>query len=317
MRSLLNLLALLGRYGTQGFAASIFLGLALPQLASLARPLLGFTIFVFLLITFVRIEAAALKALLLAPGRVLAAALCLVVAPPAIVTAGVAVVGRNALEPGLLLGLAVLAAAPPIMSSPTVAMLLGLEPALILATVLSITVLSPVLSPAVASFVAGQAVPLDPAILVIRLVGLVGGSVLAAFVLRRALGAERVQRHKASFDGIGIVMYFVFAVAAMDGVLPALLGNPARVAGYLGIALAVSAAGFGVCWVLLRWAEPGERLVLGYATGQRNMGLLVAALGASTPETTYLFFALAQFPVYIAPQVIRTVAARLGKGRDD
>jgi BASS family bile acid:Na+ symporter len=62
---------------------------------------------------------------------------------------------------------------------------------------------------------------------------------------------------------------------------------------------------------VLRSVAPAERLVLGYATGQRNMGLLVAALGASTPNTTFLFFALAQFPVYIGPQVIKPLARRL------
>ena len=41
MRRLLDLLALIGRYGTQGFALSIFLGLALPGFAAAARPLLS------------------------------------------------------------------------------------------------------------------------------------------------------------------------------------------------------------------------------------------------------------------------------------
>jgi bile acid:Na+ symporter, BASS family len=43
--------AFMGRYGTQGFALSIFLGLALPQFAAAARPLLAFTIFIFVMTT--------------------------------------------------------------------------------------------------------------------------------------------------------------------------------------------------------------------------------------------------------------------------
>jgi BASS family bile acid:Na+ symporter len=54
-----------------------------------------------------------------------------------------------------------------------------------------------------------------------------------------------------------------------------------------------------------------DRFVLGYATGQRNMGLLIAALGAATPDTTFLFFALAQFPIYLMPQIIKPLARRL------
>ena len=37
IRRILDILALIGRYGTQGFVASLFVGLALPQLAAAAR----------------------------------------------------------------------------------------------------------------------------------------------------------------------------------------------------------------------------------------------------------------------------------------
>src|SRR3954469_9712039 len=40
---------------------------------------------------------------------------------------------------------------------------------------------------------------------------------------------------------------------------------------------------------------------------ERNIGILCAALGASTRDTTFLFFALAQFPVYIGPQIIKAL----------
>ncbi len=52
---------------------------------------------------------------------------------------------------------------------------------------------------------------------------------------------------------------------------------------------------------------------MGYGTGQRNMGALVAALGAATPETTFLFFALAQFPIYLMPQIIKPLAKRFAE----
>lgn len=41
LHRILDLLALIGRYGTQGFVVSLFVGLALPQLAAAARPLLA------------------------------------------------------------------------------------------------------------------------------------------------------------------------------------------------------------------------------------------------------------------------------------
>jgi BASS family bile acid:Na+ symporter len=311
MKLLLDGLALIGRYGTQGFALSIFLGLALPQFAAAARPLLGVTIFVFVTTTFARIDRAALRLLLRRPGPLVLASLWLVAAPAGLVGLGLAAVGRDALDPGLVLGLALFGAAPPIMSAPAIAMLFGMQPTLIISAVLLTTTLAPLVSPLLAELIAGAVVPLDLGVLIRRLVFLIGGAILAAGVLRLVMGEARIRAHKAHFDGIGVVMYFLFAVAAMDGVPAAAMADPGRVARYLAVAFAVSLAGFAAAWLSLRPLQRADRFVLGYATGQRNMGLLVAALGAATPDTTFLYFALAQFPIYLMPQVMKPLARRI------
>lgn len=307
----LRLLAFVGRYGAQGFAISIFVGLALPQFAAAARPLLAVTIFAFLAMTFARIDLTALKALARRPAPVAYASLWLLAVPPLVVLALFAVVGREALGPGLALGLALYAAAPPILSSPAVAMMLNLPPTLLITVVLVTTALAPLVAPPLVELVAGAAVPLDAAVLVQRLALLIGGAVVTAAAIRLVLGTERIRRHKASFDGLGVVFYALFAIAAMDGVLAAMLATPGLVAGILAGVFALSAVGFATTMLALRTIPPGDRFVLGYATGQRNIGLLVAALGASTPDVTFLFFALAQFPIYLMPQIIQPVARRL------
>lgn len=307
---LLDGLAFVGRYGTQGFVISLFAGLALPQLAAAARPYLSVAIFAFVTMTFMRVETSALRNLAARPVTLLQSCACLVLVPLLVVGGVAAVLGHEGIDPGLLLGLAIVAAAPPMMSAPAIAMLLRVEPALILAAVLLLTILSPVLGPPIVHWIAGAAIPLDTRFLVIRLIWLVGGAILCAAILRRMLGLDRIRRRKGSFDGISVIMYFVFAVAAMDGVLAAMLNEPARVARFLAIAIVLSLTCFVLTWLLLRPVAPAERLVLGYATGQRNMGLLIAALGTGTPETTFLFFALAQFPIYIGPQIIKPLARR-------
>jgi bile acid:Na+ symporter, BASS family len=247
-----------------------------------------------------------LKALLKRPAPIALAGAWLLLAPALAVTAALALIGRDGLDPGLVLGLAVLGASPPIMSAPAVAMLLGLQPTLIVTAVLLTTVLAPVASPILAELIAGAVVPLDVAILIRRLVFLIGGAVLAAGALRVVLGEARIRRHKPAFDGLGVVMYFLFAVAAMDGVLAAAVGDPGRVARFLLIAFAISVGGFVGAMLLLRPLAPADR----YGTGQRNMGLLIAALGAATPDTTFLFFALAQFPIYLMPQIVKPLSRR-------
>ena len=47
---------------------------------------------------------------------------------------------------------------------------------------------------------------------------------------------------------------------------------------------------------------------------QRNMGLMLAATGGALPDFTWLYFALAQFPVYLSPLLFTPLARRLKAG---
>lgn len=308
---LLGLLALAGHYGTQGFAISILLGLALPQFAAAARPLLPITIFLFVAMTFARADWPSIKMILVRPGRLILAVCWFIGAPLLMVGALFAVIGRGSLEPGLVLGLAILAAAPPIMSGPAVAMMLRLDPTLVLAATILTTALSPLIAPPLADFIAGSNVPLDRTMLMLRLFWLIAGAITSAALFRWLVGVERIQRHGRSFDGFGVLMYFLFAIAAMDGVTAAAFAMPGTVALFLGVAFGLAIAGFVLAYLLLSPFMSGpERFTLGYGTAQRNMGLLVAALGTSVPPTTFLFFALAQFPIYMMPQIIKPLSKR-------
>jgi bile acid:Na+ symporter, BASS family len=201
--------------------------------------------------------------------------------------------------------------APPIMSSPAVAIIYGFEPSLIIAGVIVTAIASPLVAPFLVGLLAGATVPLDQLALTWRLVMFIGGGMVVAFVLRRRLGAERIRELKPNLDGFGVLMYFAFAIAAMDGVTKAAMERPGQVTLFLAVAFLVSAVGLASAWLALRRFPASERFMIGYGTGQRNMGLLVAALGAGVPSTTYLYFALAQFPIYLLPWLLRGIAARI------
>ncbi len=308
---LANGLAWLGRYGTQGFALSIFLGLALPQFSAAARPVLPITIFCFTTVVFMRVDLGVTARLLRRPAKLAAACLWLIAAPVVLIGGAFLLVGRESLDPGLVLGLAIMGAAPPIMSSPAVAILYGFEPSLIIASVIVTTTISPIVAPFIVEALAGAAVPLDRSVLALRLLIFIGGGMAVAAVIRLWLGIDRIRAMKAKLDGFGVLMYFIFAIAAMDGVTRAALDNPRLVLFMLACAFAVSAAGLLSTWLVLRRLPASERFMIGYGTGQRNMGLLVAALGAGVSPTTFLYFALAQFPIYLLPWMLRRLAARV------
>ena len=310
-------LAWLGRYGTQGFALSILAGLALPQFAAAARPVLPVTIFCFTTIVFMRADLGIIAGLLRKPVKLALTCLWLVAAPVVVVGLGLIVIGRDALDPGLVLGLAILAAAPPIMSSPAVAIIYGLEPSLIIAAVIVTTIASPVVAPVLVELLAGAAVPLDRWLLTLRLLLFVGGGMAVATVLRLWLGTARIKAMKANLDGFGVLMYFIFAIAAMDGVTRAAFDAPARVAGFLACAFGVSVIGLAASYLSLRFLGQSDRFMVGYGSGQRNMGMIVAALGAGVPGTTFLFFALAQFPIYLMPWLLRGMAAKIRRAEQN
>lgn len=310
-------LALLGRYGTQGFALSILLGLALPQFSAAARPLLPLTIFCFTTVVFLRADLGVIAGLLRRPGRLIVTCLWFAGAPALLVATAFALIGREALDPGLVLGLALMAAAPPVMSSPAIALLYGFEPSLIIAGVVLTTVLSPLFAPFLVEWLAGSAVPLDSSQLMLRLVVLIGGGIAVAAALRLWLGMARIRAMKANLDGFGVLMYFTFAIAAMDGVTRAAFETPGRVALFAAIAFAIAACGLILSYLLLYGFRRSDRFMIGYGSGQRNMGLLVAALGAGVPQTTFLYFALAQFPIYLLPWLLRGVAARIRRRQSE
>jgi hypothetical protein len=54
--------------------------------------------------------------------------------------------------------------------------------------------------------------------------------------------------------------------------------------------------------------------VLGMMTSQRNMGLMLAATGGAVPDFTWLYFAIAQFPIYVAPLLLGPLARRIKAG---
>ncbi|MHB2168663.1 hypothetical protein [Alsobacter sp. R-9] len=305
----LQALTFLGRHGAAGFAVSIFAGLALPGLAESFRPLLPVTIFCFVALSFARADFSGVKRALGRTGRLSAAMAWITLAMPVLIVAAVALVGRGSIEPGLLLGIALIGAAPPLMGFPAYAALLGLDNSLGITLLVFSLVITPFVAPPLAGFIAGEAVPIDPMVLGIRLFALLAGSGLACLAFRRFAGVERIRRWRHPLDGVNVVIYFVFAVAAMDGVIAQTLANPAKTALYLALGTGTAVAGLAITMLALsRAVGRADAFVLGLGTGMRNTGLLVSAMGAACPPDTYLFFSLLQFPIYTAPLLVAPLA---------
>lgn len=276
------------------------------------------TVFVFTVLIYARADYGDIRATLARPGRLAITVVAAILAPPILLGMLVAIVGREAIEPALLLGLALYVASPVLNGSPAYALLLGFRNGLIL-TVLFINLLAtPLVAPAIASLLVGETLPLSGGDLAIRLAIVIFGATIGAFLLRRVVGKPWLDRNAEALNGLNVVMYFLFAIAAMDGVIDATRADPLRTVWFLAVAFAVSAAAFSVALVLAR-RPLGENdgFTLSMGIGLRNIGLLVAAFGPSLPAESYLYFSLSQFPTYLAPLLLGLAVRRwprLAKG---
>ena len=225
-----NALASLGRQGTRAVAISIFLSLIVPQVSEFIRPAVGPSIFIMLVLAFLRVEPSALHGQFTGrPFRLLLTSVAvMMVATPLILGALYAGMGDTPAMRGLYVALILQAAAPPIMSAPAFVALLALDLPLALATLVLAILFTPIGAPFFAAIFVGDDLPIDALSLALRLAFFLGGSFLVARVLRRFIGDERIRAWREHIDGLNLIALFVFALAIMGVVTYTLLSDPLR-----------------------------------------------------------------------------------------
>ena len=103
----------------------------------------------------------------------------------------------------------------------------------------------------------------------------------------------------------------MFVAAVMGNVVGGFWADPLRTIELTLLAFAVFFALVGITALIFRTIGRERALALGLLVSQRNMGLMVAATDGVLPGTTWLYFALSQFPIYLSPQLLKPVVMRL------
>jgi hypothetical protein len=180
----------------------------------------------------------------------------------------------------------------------------------VLITLVTSTALVPLTAPLFAYAFLGSVLTLSPLALGLKLFAILGGSLLAAALIRRIVGAASIERHKEPIDGLNILLMLVFVDAVMGNVAGSFLTEPWQTTGILLLSFAVFLAVFALSVLVLRKVAGAHALALGLLVAQRNMGLMLAATEGALPGATWLYFALAQFPLYMSPHLLRPIARR-------
>ena len=300
-------LSLIGRHGTLLAAASIFIGLALPQLAALLKPALGAVIIGMLTLAFLRVDPVALRRYFTRPGLIAASALWLMLIAPALIGTAFSHAGVAEASPGLYFMLVLQLAGPGLMSSPAVAALLGLDVALTLAGLVVTVAVAPLSAWLFTHVFLGAALT-SPLMLGLRLALIIAGSALGAAVIRRIAGGAFIEAQAQRIDGLSVLMFMSFAIAAMDGVSAHIATEPLLVAKLTLLAFGLS-LGMTAVTTLVFWPVGRSRaFALGVLAGNRNVGLMLAATGFAVSDIAWLYFAVAQFPIYLLPHLMRPLA---------
>jgi len=304
-------LAWLGRQGTRALAAVVFLAIVVPPLDAVLRPFVTEAIFALLCIAFVRVDTADLRTHFKKPGLVLAATVWTSLVLPSLIGAACLFTQLDVRSPDLFLAIMLQAIASPMMAAPAFAAVMGLDATLVLTTLVASTAIMPATAPLFAYVFVGPALTLSPQALGLKLFAILAGSLLVAIVLRRFVGLAELLRYNAQINGLNILLVFIFVAAVMQDVAARFVADPAIMLGLTVFAFALSFAVLGLTALLFARAGRERAFVLGLMASQRNMGLMLAATGGALPALTWLYFALAQFPIYVSPLLLSSLARRL------
>lgn len=293
--------------------SGLVLGLALPGLAAALNPILAPSVVLLLLVSMLRVAPAAIGAAL-GSWRLLGFVWtwALLVCPFLALWIGAAL----GLATDLDHALSVSAAAPPLLFGAMFAAVTGLNAGLALVGVVGGTLLAALTLPLVAAGAGLDLGSVSTGAFLLRSLVVVAGTALVAWAIRKALGQARMDAHKTSFEGIGVVLMIVFAVAVMDGITALAFADPGRLASFVAAAFALNLV-LQLGTAALFWRQgAATAATLAIVAGFRNNGLLLAILPPPIPPEIVLFVAAAQFPIYIVPSLfwpLYTRAARVDR----
>ena len=312
MRSVHAALAFLGRHATLFMAGGVLLGLVVPPLASIAKPLLVPTLLIPLTLALVRLDWSAIAAWRHRAGTAASLIVWLLGVSPILVWAATTPLVALGFPEPLRQALVLMAASSPIVSSVPIALIVGLDAALAIVAVLLSTALVPLTLPPLSAALIDVTLSMGLGAFMLRLGLLVGSAFLAAWAIRKLVPKQKLATQRELLDGLTVINMVLFGLAIMDGVTAYALARPVYVVTALLAAyvfnLALQAAGYAA----FRRLGRRDALTVALVSGNCNMGLVLVALEGRASFDVTVFFALAQIPMYTLPALLTRLYRRIG-----
>lgn len=293
------------RHGRWALVAGLATGLTLPALAEVLRPFIPVLVAMLLFVTALRIGPNAAFGGFRAARGALGLVIVWQLAAPMAALGILASFGVAGTALGLVVVL--MLAAPSVTGAPSFAILMGQDPAPALRMLLLGTAALPLTVLPVLWALPGLGPFPDVLGAALRLLAVIFLACAAGFALHRVLPRAP---DTVALDGITALLLAVIVVGLMSAVGPALMAQPARLAGWLAVAVLLN---FGLQVLadrgLRRVGHPapaGPAII----AGNRNIALFLVALPESVTEPLMIFIGCYQIPMYLTPILMRPLHAR-------
>ncbi len=301
-------LSLAATHARAVLVAGLIIGIALPGLARFLAGWIPEMVMALLFLGALRLSPADLRPLGTDLPGALARVLALQLALPLALLTVAYVTGTQSALP--ILALVLLACAPPIVSSPNIAAIMGLSAPVAMQHMVIGSVLLPLtalplfwLMPALSSADAVLAAVLR-LLVAIALAG--GGAILLRHLL--PVPGPRTLRH---LDGLSVLALAVFVIGLMPSVSSAITQDTAGFAYWLAIAFAANFGTQAVALCLSRHrAAPHVAGARALVAGNRNISLFFVALPPDITAPMLVFLGCYQLPMLLTPVLLHRLYTR-------
>jgi bile acid:Na+ symporter, BASS family len=305
-------LAWLGRHATEALVAGVFIGLIFPHLAAVLQEWLSPLVLVFTAAAFLKADIQLVA--LAVWRRPLLPALLLIWLLVAVPVATAAIIHSLHVPVQLAQALIVWAASPSMTAAIVFAALLGLDVTLAtsLATLSIIAV--PLTGPYLINWLAGVAAGMNVLTMMGRTAAFIGAALAMAWAVRRLAGEVALEKRASELNGAIIILLVLFGISLMGGVSDRLMSDPGHIIKYVAAAFMANLAAQITSSILFARAGSWRSATAALLTGNRNMSVLCANLGAASTPDIMLFFAASHVPIYLLPWMLRKAYDWAGRG---
>jgi BASS family bile acid:Na+ symporter len=299
------------RHAALALALGVVAGLALPKAAAALHPFLPELVMVALTSTLLRLDHRLLVANLRRPRLLAGVAAWLLLGIPSLTLIACHLLPfLPPMGPEMARALLLNAATPPIMGSPAMALILGLDAELAAVATLGLTLLFPI---TLTAWFASGLLPTAGDIAPATIFGVVAGMVAIPFVVsvlfRTVVPVHRRSSWPPLLDATGVLALTATATALMHGANQILAADLGASIAPLLASLTFNVACQGTSIILFRRRGTARALCLGLMSGDRNLALTLGATAAIGSPWFAAYVAFAQLPIYFTPMALARLSS--------